>query len=223
MKKILVLGLSSILAVPLLAATFVYANEETSTVKPTNQVAHTTEDGSETPTPDLDEKTLQEHIQKRKAVLKTKLAAAEKLKIQNKCQASQGKVSSVHGRIKGLETSHGKVYNNITTHLEELSEKLKNKGADTAELDADITELKAKIETFKADLIAYKDSVEVIKGIDCKQFPELFKETLEDARADLKKVQEDALAIKAYVKDTIKPLLKTIKASLEASKPEGEE
>lgn len=228
MKKIAVFGLSSILAIPFLSVALVFAHDETpraATTKPTNQVAQTTDDtGDEDTATQPEEESVQERIQKRKAALKTRLSAAEKLKLQNKCQASQqGKISSLSGRIKGIETSRTQVYNNITTHLQKLSEKLQNRGVTTTELDAAITELETKIETFKTDLAAYKDAIEVLAAMDCKANPELFKETLEDARADLKTVQDDAAAVKAHVKDTIKPILKTIRAQLEAGDQEGEE
>ncbi len=222
MKKTLVLGLSALMTVPFLSVAFVFAHEETgttlnsSTSKP-NQVAQTNDGTDDTETTPPDDKLLLERIQKRKTELKTRLANTEKLKLQNKCQASQGKVSSIRGRIKGIETSRAQVYKNVTNHLKDLSEKLKNKGVDTTEFDASITELETKIATFNTDLAAYKQIVADLADMDCKSDPEGFKASLEAARAALKKVSEDAAAVKAHVKDVIKPLLKEIRTELEKS------
>jgi chromosome segregation ATPase len=219
MKKTLLLGLGALLAIPFLSVALVFATGETgttlnsSTNKP-SQVAQTTDGTDDTETTPPDDKALLERIQKRKTELKTRLAAAEKTKLLSKCQASQGKLSSIRGRIKGIETSRAQVYKNVTNHLKNLSEKLENKGVDTAELDAAITELETKIQAFTTDLATYKQAVADLADMDCKSDPEGFKASLETARTALKKVSEDAAAVKAHVKDVIKPLLKEIRAEL---------
>jgi hypothetical protein len=154
-------------------------------------------------------------IKKLKDVQKVKLAAAEKKKIQTNCQAAQGKVSSVSGRFKGIETSRGEVHKNVVNHLNELVVKLKAKGADTTQLEANIATLNTKIETFNTDLATYKQSVSDLKALDCKTDPEGFKAALTTARTNLEKVRADATDIHSYLKDTIKPLLKTIRTQIE--------
>jgi hypothetical protein len=231
MKRILKLGLGAVLALPLMNATLVMAHgAETSSV---NGVAITSNESGpavaaaetevEKPLTDEELKAVQTRVEKRKADLKVKLTATEKLNLQNKCKASQGLVSAVKGRAKGIETSRSKVFANITTHLTDLSTKLKNRNADTKALDADIATLQTKITTFTTDLATYKQAVSDLANMDCKTDPDGFKASLLAARTALEAVNKDSQAVRSFVKDTIKPELKTIRASLEANKTEGEQ
>jgi hypothetical protein len=211
MKRLLAMGMSTILALPILSTAVMYA-EDTTQTNTTNTTQPETTD---------EIKSLADRIAKHKLEFKTKLTNVEKLRVQSKCKASQGLVSSLTGRIKGIETSRGQVYKNIITHLTSLSEKLKNKGVDTTTLNDDIAVLQDKMDTFSTDLAAYKLAVSDLNIMDCKADPDGFKASLEAARAARQKVNEDGKAVRGYITDTIKPLLKTIRAELETDKTEG--
>lgn len=220
MKRIIALGISSVLIMPvfMVASVAAHAEGKHKTVSETTttgtQVPTTTEADTSSDKPD-DPKVVQTRIEKRKAELKVKLTNAEKLNLQNKCKAAQGQVSSVKGRAKGLETSRSEVNENIISNLTKLSEKLKNKGIDTSVLNADIAVLKTKIATFNTDLTTYKQAVSDVAVMDCKADPDGFKASLAAARTSLENVNKDSQAIKSYVKDTIKPLLQTLRGKLD--------
>lgn len=161
-----------------------------------------------------------ERLAKRKAELKTKLDALKTTRIKKLCKASQGNLSSISGRIKGLETSRSHVYANLVQRLTKLGQILKDKGVDTAELDAQITELNTKIETFNTDLEAYKLAVSDLAAMDCAADPTAFQASLETARAARAKTAEDAMAIRTYLSDTIKPTLKDLRAQVEKEETE---
>jgi len=163
------------------------------------------------------EKELETRIEKHKSELKTKLSTAKQNSIKSKCKASQGKVSSISGRIKGLETSRTQVYKNLTTRLTTLSQKLKDKGVDTTDLNAQKAELSKKVDTFKTDRTDYKQAVSDLEKLDCVSDPTAFQASLEAARTARAKVADDAKAVRAYLNDTIKPTLKTIRQTLEAT------
>jgi signal transduction histidine kinase len=169
-----------------------------------------------------DTAALKARLEARKAQLKTTLTALEQAKIKTKCATAQGKLSSVRGRIKGIETSRAQVYDNLVDRLTSLSTKLSDKGLDTSELDSEITELNAKIATFQTDLATYKQTVTDLAAMDCKSDPTAFKASLEAARTAQAKVKEDATAIKTYVNDTIKATLKDIRSQLEQQSDENE-
>jgi chromosome segregation ATPase len=218
MKRILTAGLVTVFAIPFLSTVNVLAVSDSATTSNTNATTSTgstspSNSGSDTATED--KKAITDRIAERKAALKTKLSTAEKTRITTKCKASQGNLSSVKGKLQGIETSRGEVYKNIQTRLTDLSTKLKNKGVDTTALDADIATLKTKIDTFNTDLTAYKQAVSDLATMDCATDPDGFKASLETARTALKKVGEDAKAVRSYLNDTVKPLLKTIRAELE--------
>lgn len=209
MKRILILGAGILVTLSILSTPFVFAVEETSD--------NSTSQTSQHKTPEEAAKALAERIAKHKAALKTKLTTTEKTRIANRCKASQGLVGSVSGRVKGIETSRTKVHANIVSRLTDLSDKLKVKGADTTALDASIVELKTKVTTFETDLTAYKQTVSDLAELDCKTDPEGFKAALEAARTSQKTTAQDSLAIKTYLNETIKPLLKTARAQIETN------
>lgn len=231
MKRILALGMSILLAAPIISTSMVFAEgggtsgsskpaTPTTTIETPKTVA-TTE--TEKPAGTDDAKALQARLELHKTELKIKLSAIEKLNIQNKCKAAQGLISSVKGRANGLETSRTEIYKNITSRLADLSAKLKNRQADTTVLDADIAMLQTKIVAFNSDFAAYKQDVaDVADIVDCKTDPDAFKATLMAARTAQEKVSKDAQAVHGYVTDTIKPLLATIRADLEKKTAGGQ-
>lgn len=207
--------LAVLFAAPLVASSVVFGqtNPEMSntTTTPTTQTTETTE-VPETPV----QKTEREaRIKTLKEQQKIRLSLTEKKKIQDKCQAAQGKVSSLGGRINGLETSRTKVHANLLARMENLVAKLKTKNLDTTQLEASITELEAKIATFNTDIATYKQSISDLRALDCKTDPEGFKAALQTSRTNLEKVRADAKAVHSYLNETIKPLLKTIRAQVE--------
>lgn len=240
MKRILALGLASIFALPIISTVTVIAYAEGSnsgsssgSTSSNSGSGNGSNSGSSTPsssdttasptttstTPKTetgdDAKSILDRVTQRKTELKTKLTALETTRIKTKCKASQGNLSSEKGRIKGIETSRSEVYTNLLNRLNDLSDKLKVKGIDTTSFNADIATLKTKIDTFNTDLTAYKQAVSDLAGMDCATDPAGFKASLDAARASLKKVTDDAAAVRSYLTDTIKPLLKTIRGTLE--------
>lgn len=159
---------------------------------------------------------LAKRLSDRKTELKTKLTVAETAKIKGKCTTSQGVISSLGQRIKGIETSRTEVYNNVIDNLTKLSTKLKAKNIDTTTLDTEITTLKAKVATFNTDLTAYKQAVTDLKNMDCVTDPTAFKASLEAARTAREKVSKDAADIRTYLKDTVKVTLKDLRSQVEA-------
>lgn len=219
MKRIIAVALVSVFSLPVLSTITAVAHAEdatssssstTSSTPPTDSTTQKTAEAGD------DAKSVADRIAQRKATLKTKLTTIEKTRLMAKCKASQqGGLNTEKGRIKGLETSRSEVYKNLLSRLNDLSERLKAKGMDTTSLNADIATLSSKIDTFNADLTTYKQAVSDLAGMDCATDPDGFKASLETARTALKKVNDDAAAVRAYLTTTIKPLLQTIRGTLE--------
>lgn len=207
MKRIFQLGIATVLMIPSFATAVVFA-QDSNTPKTTTTTTTSAENT----------KTLAQRITERKAALKTKLTTTEKTKIVAKCVASQGVVGNIKGKLQSTENARIKAYTTIQNNLTQLSAKLKDKGVNTTELDADLAVLKTKIDTFNTDLATYKQTVSDLKDVDCKSDPEGFKATLESSRTALQTVNKDGVAIRSYITDTIKPLLKTIRTHLGETK-----
>lgn len=202
--------LAVLFAAPLVASSVVFGqtNPETTTTNDTTQT-------TEAPETSVQKTEREARIKTLKEQQKVRLSVTEKKKIQDKCQAAQGKVGSVGGRVNGAETSRTKVHANLLARMENLVAKLKTKNLDTTQLEASITELKAKITTFETDLATYKQTISDLRALDCKTDPEGFRAALQTARTNLETVRADAKAVHSYLNDTIKPLLKTIRTQVE--------
>lgn len=157
-------------------------------------------------------------LEERKAALKTRIDTVKQARIKNRCKASQGKLSSISGRIKGLETSRTQVYSNLLDRLTTLNDRLKSANVDTTELEGQITQLNTLVNTFNTDLEAYKLSVGDIAEMDCAADPVGFQASLETARTSRTQVAESAKAIRVYLTETIKPTLSELKAQFSQNK-----
>lgn len=169
-----------------------------------------------------DPASLEQRLQMRKNERKAKLPLADERRIKQKCKASQGKVSSLSGRIKGIETSRTQVYGNTVDRLIKLSTKLKEKGLNTTQLESQIAELVIKINKFNTDLTAYKQVISDLTAVDCVNDPAAFQASLEAARTARETVANDGAAIRSYLLVTIKPTLTGLRAQLDDKETEGD-
>lgn len=219
MKTRLRVLLSVILATPLLVFGMAHAVDGTGD---TSQSSDSTNNTQNAETNDQQEAAdLKTRIEEHKAALKTKLTTLEQRHVQLVCKAAQGKLTSTINRVKGVETSREAIYKALTTHLTDLITKLKAKGADTKALEDEVTVLNTKIATFNTDLATYKQDLNDLGTMTCTTDPTGFKAQLETSRSARLKVLADATTIKAYVKDTIKPTLQTIRQKLGTTNNEG--
>ena len=122
--------ISMLFAVPLLSSAVAFGETgsgSTGTTTTTSTAPTTEKEAEDPPETEVQKTEREDRINKLRDEQKIKLATVEKKKIQDKCKASQGKVSSVKGRIKGIETSRGEVHKNVIEHLNTLVTKLKAK------------------------------------------------------------------------------------------------
>jgi chromosome segregation ATPase len=151
--------------------------------------------------------TLATRISQYKSGYGIKLSFAQLARLKLRCSAAQGKVHSLSGRIKGIETSRNEVYKNITDQLASLQTRLQQKDIDTTELQANIATLRTKIDGYKTDLTTYKQRVSDVAALDCKADPSAFKAALEAARAARLKVASDIKDIHDYLTGTVRASL----------------
>ena len=218
LKNCLKVAASGVLVVPFLLATNVSAHNVGHELANNDQVLTAQSETEKTQEQKLQE--LKERLAKRKSELKEKLSASAKIRLQSRCKNSQGSLSSLSGRIHGLETSRNQKYGNLNDRLTKLSTRLSDAGLDVTTLDEQISELETLVETFKTDLATYKQAVSDLAEMDCAADPDAFKASLEEARTLREKLRQDSAAIKTYLKDTIKPTLVQLKEQLAAQSGE---
>lgn len=221
---VLVMGLA--LTLPSAAAVQAVAdttNEVTNTTTTTSNDSSPSATSTTSTTPTAQQKQqLEDRIKSRISSLKITISNAQKARITERCTAAQNKLDALKKKLDNVHSNRTQVYGGVSTRLTALSEKLKAQGVDTTTLDTDIKALNTKTETLKTDLAAYKQAVEDAIAVDCKSDPTAFQASLEAARKQLDVVRTDAQAISDYVKNTIKPLLETLRQQLEAKETTAE-
>lgn len=166
-------------------------------------------------------KQLEERLKKRKETLKLRLTNVEKTRLENRCKATQGALSSLQGRSKVAQTSREQVYSNLIQRLSNLEERLADSGLDTTDFKESIAELEQKIAEFNTALTDYIQAVTDLAIMRCSEDAEGFKASLERARQLHGELRSRAIAIKTLVKEKIKPTLVEIRAQL-ADKSESD-
>lgn len=198
--KRLKLILSSLIVTPLLLIPVV-AHAATTTTETTTETTTTTTE------------TTEKRIAKYKLALKTQPTAAEQIKIKANCKAAQVKGRILSAQITQKITLRSAAYVAVTGKIDGLITDLKAANVDTTKLQTERDALQKLITTYGTDLKVYQDSITDMNAVDCATDPVGFKASLEAARTSQATVLKDIKAIKAYVKDTIKPTLEDIKNS----------
>lgn len=208
LKKIPSILMTALLLLVIVAVPVAAIEDET-------QTEETTTTSTENETEKEPELTREQRFEKRKAEFKDKLfSGAKELRLKNRCKAAQGLVKGPQARAKSIKISRDKVYGNMQTRLDSMVEKLKTKGVDTTTLESQITELKSLITKFNEDLATYTLAVDDLVAMDCEADPDAFKAALEEARTLRGGLKDSGAAIRAYVKETIKPTLVEIRKQL---------
>ncbi len=211
--------LAVILAVPLVPIASITAMDDTPTTtgsEPTTNSSTAPEEPTvEEDTTKTDYQTkLKERLAARKAALKTRLTKAEDARVKLRCKASQESIKVISTKAKEVKVTREDVYSKIDTKLTALSAALKKHSVDTTELDAEIIELEAKIATFKTDMASLRQAASDVSNMDCTADPSGFKASLDTLRTARETLSKDSIAIRSYIKDTIKPTLETLKKSV---------
>lgn len=225
MKKHIILMISLLLITPLIAVGSLgaVANEDGSTSSRPAEGEVTVTNTPEQPGEATDKAKIEERVEKRRKDRNFRIPFAEQVKVKERCKNSQGKLSSLSGRIKGIETSRTKRHANLLDRLNKVAETLKQKDIDTAELEAQITVLKTHFTGFDSELAAYKLVVSDLALMDCQPSPVGFRASLEVARESRTKTLQSSQAVKVYLRSTIKPTLQQLRSQVNASQSTGQE
>lgn len=155
-------------------------------------------------------------MDKLKTKFKVKLGETEKRQLKLRCRPAQSVVAKLNTRFGNSVTKRTQAYTELSANLDKLIAKLKAKGVNTTTLEQQKTELDNKISSYKTDLAAYQQSLTDLKNTDCVTDPDAFKAALEAARAAHETLVNDAVGIKTYLLNTIKPSLQSIRKELES-------
>jgi hypothetical protein len=158
--------------------------------------------------------TLQKRLEKYKAKLQETQDKNEINRLKLRCDIAQKRLKVRATNVAKIQETRTEVYDKITTKFDELITVLKENDIDTTELENEVKELKAKIDTHKSDMTAYKQAIDDASELDCTEDPEALKAALEEARSKLGKLISQIGDVRAYIRTTIKPTLKEIRAEI---------
>lgn len=188
-------------------------SSSTTTVK--TEAENENEDGTATALMPEDPTGRPKRITEYKKELSEKVTETDKTRIAARCEAAQGVIKGKTTSNNAVTTARTKAYSKIVAKLKTLSTTLAAKNVDVTTLNQDIASLQTKITAFITANNAYQLALSDLGMLDCKTDPTAFKAALSATRTQQTAVSAAAKAVRAYVNDTIKPVLQALKSSTE--------
>ncbi len=218
-KRILSIAVVAVVVLvggPVLAQSLPPDNDSTQLEQTTERIDESTEETvkSREESVEANRQKRNERIDERKSLLQTRLSNAEEARIRARCSTAQASLSSISGRLAGIEMSRSQMYEAIINRLTNAKEGLSISGIDTQQLDDIINELKSKLDNFNSVLGDYKQAIADLVGMDCATDPSGFKATLLTARQSRQSASQSAQEIREYLTGTVKQTLIDIKNNL---------
>lgn len=165
--------------------------------------------------------TLAERIAARKAENNVRLTTAQSTRLKARCKAAQAMINRYGTAVEAVSSARVAFHDKVAGHLNKVIKKV-GSSADTTELKAAVEAFTQKADAFEASVTVYKQSISDLKDMDCVTDPTGFRALLDSAKKQRATLFTDAKALRAYIGDTIKPLLKTLRAQLAAGRGDEE-
>lgn len=165
---------------------------------------------------------LSKRLTERKNNMQAKLTSFQQQTVKLRCEAAQGKIKVVQGRLNGKAAERLPRYTNALEKLRTLSAKLKAGGVDTTALNAQIKELETLVKTYQDGYTEFKQQIDDLVAMDCKADPDGFKATLLEARAKRTTVVQTANDIQTFMATKLKPTLLVVRQSV-VNKPDNQQ
>ena len=169
------------------------------------------------------EKTLEQRIAERKALLKTKLDTATQNRIKAKCAAAQKLVTNFKSRSDKIVENRQKAYEAVQTRLDTLITALEKSNIDVSTIEDLQTQVETAVNKLKTDVASYNQTISDLASMDCTTDPTGFKATLDTARTQRQQVVKDVVALKTLKGKIVSELakIKAVNASTNNQKTTG--
>lgn len=131
-----------------------------------------------------------------------------------RCPTIESRIQVKVGNFDNNKIRHMEAYANMKERLAKVDVKLTEKGLDTSKLKSELVVLDEKIKKFATDYSTYITKLKESQTSVCGQSEGKFLAKMKEARAGMKVVHQDALDIRAYYVNTIKPELQNLKKQL---------
>jgi hypothetical protein len=128
-----------------------------------------------------------------------------------RCARIQKRVEERTSNFDERQGKHKKVYDNLVNRINKFISRFEAAKLDTTNLKSYLVTLQEKMDKFSTDYAAYIAKLKESKSFTCGHSEGEFKGALVDAKAELKMVHDDAADIRAHMKNTIIPEIKTLR------------
>jgi len=162
---------------------------------------------------------------------KTEMESKKQEALAQRCAQIQERVSA---RFTSFGENNGKrmaVYANMKNRISKFITRLSGEGYDTAKIQADLVVLGTMIQQFETDKQAQMAKLQETHSLACGHSDGEFKGGLTEARTLLTKVHADAMAIRKYMLETVRPdilalkkqKVEAVKSTSDSETPDSEE
>lgn len=135
-----------------------------------------------------------------------------------RCLTIESRIQVKVGNFDNNKLRHMEAYANMKERLVKVDARLAEKGLDTSKLKSYLEVLDGKVKKFASDYGTYINKLKESQTSVCGQSEGKFLVKIKEARAAMKLVHKDALDIRAYYVNTIKPELQNLKKQFNDSR-----
>lgn len=140
---------------------------------------------------------------------------------KERCAKITERMQNRIGHFEDRKEKHFRVYTNLINRINKFIARAEEKKIDTDVINGHLVELEGKINKFKEDYAIYIAKLKEVKNLTCGHSEGEFKGALLEAKGLLKIVHADAADIRKYVRDTIIPDIKALKAQMPKDAGDG--
>ncbi len=138
-----------------------------------------------------------------------------------RCDLAEGRISNKISKFDENKENHIERYKHIKEAVSNLVSRLKEKGLDTGNLEKYLTELDSKINDMASDYQAFISKLKETQSFACGESNGDFASKLNEAKAARLTVWQDAVEIRKYIIETIRPEMKRLRDELQTKSTEN--
>lgn len=132
----------------------------------------------------------------------TSLTADQIEHIRSNCTSTKSTLNQLHASDALLRVNRGQVYESMASKLmDPFNSRLGNNRLDAKATLAVTVSYRTALDSFRNDYKAYEEKLSSAIRIDCIDEPELFYNTIEQARVNRAKVHDDVTKLHRYIDD----------------------
>lgn len=136
----------------------------------------------------------------------------------NRCPVIESKIQVKITNFDNVKIRHLEIYNRVRNRIASLTEKLAASGIDVTKLNYQLVVFDQKLKKFSDDYAIYINKLKESQAYVCGRSEGVFKTKLKEAKTALAQVHKDAVDIRTYYAQTIKPEINRIRTLIRNQK-----